>query len=93
MRRVYSAVCITITILFFMLSLTLPVFAADVRPAQQPALQVSKQPDIQAVKPKRPAKVKLHRNVKGEYTWDITADSADEVVRTDARLRKLLKIE
>ncbi len=71
---------------------SLQAFAADAK-SGQPALQVTKQPDIQAVKPKRPAKVRLHRNAKNEYTWDITADSADEVVRTDARLRKLLKIE
>lgn len=69
------------------------VFAADLKPAQQPVFQASKQPDIQAVRPKRPAKIKLHRNAKGEYTWDITGESADEVVRADARLRKLLKIE
>jgi hypothetical protein len=67
-------------------------FAADMKPAQ-PAFQAAKQPDIQAVRPKRPAKVRLHRNAKGEYTWDITGDSADDVVRADARLRKLLKIE
>lgn len=69
------------------------LIAAEVKPAQPPVFQASKQPDIQAVRPKRPAKIRLHRNAKGEYTWDISGESADEVVRADARLRKLLKID
>jgi hypothetical protein len=75
------------------LILNAEVFAAEVKPAQQPVFQASKQPDVQAVRPKRPAKIRLHRNAKGEYTWDITGESADEVVRADTRLRKLLKID
>ena len=86
----------SLSVILFLISCTLvfgiPSFAVEAKPAQ-PAFQTAKQPDIQAIRPKRPAKVKLHRNAKGEYTWDITGDSADDVVRADARLRKLLKIE
>ncbi|HMK43497.1 MAG TPA: hypothetical protein VK445_05115 [Dissulfurispiraceae bacterium] len=47
-------------------------FAADVKPSQQPVFQASKQQEIQAVRPNRPPKVKLHRTAKGEHMWDIT---------------------
>jgi hypothetical protein len=57
------------------------------------SMQTSKNPDIQAVKPKKPAKIKLHRSTSGQYSWDITGDSADEVYRADSRLRKLLRLE
>ncbi|NCO67508.1 MAG: hypothetical protein COY75_05975 [Nitrospirae bacterium CG_4_10_14_0_8_um_filter_41_23] len=56
-------------------------------------LQFKKQPDIQQVKPKKPVKIKLKRSAEGKYTWDITGDNVDEIVRTNRRLIKLLKIE
>jgi hypothetical protein len=54
--------------------------------------QVKKQPDIQQVKPQKPVKIKLHRNAKGEYSWDLSGDNVDEVVNADSKLKKLLKI-
>lgn len=55
--------------------------------------QFKKQPEIQHVKPKKPVKIKLKRTAEGRYTWDLTGDNADEIVRVDKRLRKLLNIE
>ena len=55
--------------------------------------QVKKQPEIQQIKPKKPVKIKLRRSAEDKYTWEITGDDADEIVRADRRLRKLLKIE
>lgn len=57
------------------------------------SFQFIKDPQIQQVKPKKPVRIKLHRNAKGEYSWDLTGDNVDEVVQTDKRLRKLLKVE
>lgn len=58
-----------------------------------PQFQTAKDKEIQQVKPKKPPKVKLHRNAKGEYSWDLTGDSVDDVVKADRRLRKLLNVE
>jgi len=55
--------------------------------------QVKKQTEIQQVKPQKPVKIKLRRSAEDKYTWEITGDNADEIVRADRRLRKLLKIE
>lgn len=94
MKKLTANHAISLCILLVSVSLLFSTvsIAADVKPAQ-PVFQASKQPDIQAVRPKRPARIKLHRSAKGEYTWDITGENADEVVRADARLRKLLKID
>jgi hypothetical protein len=54
---------------------------------------VKKQPEIQQIKPKKPVKIKLRRSAEDKYTWEITGDDVDEIVRADRRLRKLLKIE
>jgi len=53
----------------------------------------SKDPQIQQVRPKKPVKIKLHRNAKGEYSWDLTGDDADEIAEIDRKLRRLLKIQ
>ncbi len=64
------------------------VFSGDIK-----TFQVKKQPEIQQVKPKKPAKIKLRRSAEDKYTWEITGDDVDEIIRADRRLRKLLKIE
>ncbi|OGQ85734.1 MAG: hypothetical protein A2512_11260 [Deltaproteobacteria bacterium RIFOXYD12_FULL_56_24] len=39
-------------------------------------------------KPRKPAKIKLQRNAKGDYTWDLTGENVDELLQIDRRLRK-----
>jgi len=60
--------------------------------AAQP-LQFSRNQDISQIKPRKPVRIKLHRSGKGEYQWDITGDNADDIVKADRRLRKLLEAE
>ncbi|OGQ97945.1 MAG: hypothetical protein A2505_08200 [Deltaproteobacteria bacterium RIFOXYD12_FULL_55_16] len=60
----------------------LPVAAA---PRQFSPPQVSARP--QAL-PKKPVKIKLQRNAKGDYTWDITGENVEEILQNDRRLRK-----
>jgi hypothetical protein len=78
---------------FFFAMLILFMFAGSLSAADKNETQIKKQPEIQQVKPRKPVKIKLHRTVKGEYTWDLSGDSVDEVVKTDKRLKTLLKIE
>lgn len=56
----------------------------------QSQIQVTKDKVLQYAKPKKPVKIKLHRDKKGEYSWDITGESVDEVIKADRRLRQLL---
>lgn len=57
-----------------------------------PALKQYSPPPVsarpQAQKPRKPAKIKLQRNAKGDYTWDLTGESVDELLQIDRRLRK-----
>lgn len=61
--------------------------------AERTDIQFTKQPEIQQVRPQKPVKIRLHRNTKGEYSWDINGDNVDEIVNADKKLRKLLKIQ
>ena len=75
--------------ILLLLHLTLiPVFSADIKP-----LQIKKQPEIQQIRPKKPVKIKLKRTGEGKYTWDLTGDDLDEIVKADKKLRKLLNLE
>lgn len=65
-----------------------PVFSED-----KGSLKFKKQPEIQQVKPQKPVKIKLKRSADGKYSWELAGDDVDELVRTDRRLKKLLKIE
>lgn len=56
-------------------------------------LQIKKQPEIQQVRPRKPVKIRLKRSAEGKYTWDLTGDDVDQIVKADKRLKKLLNIE
>lgn len=45
-------------------------------------------PEIEQVQPKKPVRIKLRRLSTGEYTWEITGDNAQEVIKADQEMRK-----
>jgi len=81
-----------ILLLFIGFSISIFLLFSPVYPENK-NFQLKKQPEIQQVKPKKPVKLKLKRSAEGKYTWEITGDNVDEIVKADRRLRKLLKIE
>jgi hypothetical protein len=84
MRRMPS-----IVIVFLLIVLS----AASSHPAEKGGFQFRKQPELQQIKPKKPVKIKLRRTAKGEYSWELSGDDADEIVRTDRKLKKMLNIK
>jgi len=82
---VFLILLLSVSLIFFISG---SVFSQDTK-----TFQVKKQPEIQQVRPKKPVKIKLRRSAENKYTWEITGDDVDEIVRADRRIRKLLKIE
>ena len=58
---------------------------------QQPVFK--QVPQIQEIKPERPAKIKLKRDSKEGYSWEISGDDAEEIIKADKKLRNDLKSE
>lgn len=58
--------------------------------AEKPGFQFTKQPELQQIRPKKPVKIKLKRTAKDEYSWELSGDDVEEIVRADHRLRKML---
>jgi len=74
------------------LIIVLTMISVTVCAADREDLQVKKQPELQQIKPKKPVKIKLKRSPKDEYTWELSGDDADEIVKTDRKLRKMLNV-
>ena len=72
------------------IALSLCLFLSSAYAAEKDYFQFKKQPELQQIKPKKPVKIKLKRSAKDEYTWELSGDDADEIVKTDKRLRKML---
>ncbi|HYA11915.1 MAG TPA: hypothetical protein VEF37_02885, partial [Thermodesulfovibrionales bacterium] len=79
-----------IFLLLSVLSLSLVFIFSSVFSEDTKSLPVKKQPEIQQVKPRKPVRIKLRRSAEDKYTWEITGDDVDEIVRADKRIRKLL---
>ncbi len=84
-RGIGTTVVLAATVIFFAAG---PGFTAE-----KDDFQFRKQAEIQQIRPPKPVRVKLHRTAKGEYTWELTGDNADELIQADKKLRKLLKLE
>jgi hypothetical protein len=84
-KRIFLILVFLSLSLIFILS---PSFSEETK-----YFQFKKQPEIQQVKPKKPVRIKLRRSADDKYTWEITGDDVDEIVKADRKLRRLLKIE
>jgi hypothetical protein len=85
MKKIFTHSIISLCVVAF---LSHSVFSADNK-----SVQIKKQPEIQQIKPRKPVKIKLKRSAEGKYTWELSGDDVDEIVRVDKRLRKLLGAE
>lgn len=74
-------------------AILLLILVSTAYPENKEGFQFSKQPDLQQIKPKKPVKIKLRRTQKDGYTWELTGDDADEIIKTDRKLRKLLNVQ
>ncbi|GAB4488502.1 MAG: hypothetical protein OHK006_19000 [Thermodesulfovibrionales bacterium] len=66
--------------------------AAAVPAAEKEAFTFKKQPELQQPRPKKPVRIKLKRSAKDDYTWELSGDDVDEIVRTDRKLRRMLNV-
>ena len=75
------------------IALSLCFFLPSAYAAEKDNFQFKKQTELQQIKPKKPVKIKLRRSAKDEYTWELTGDDTDEILKTDKKLRKMLNTQ
>lgn len=71
--------------------LTVLFYSGPALYAENKEFQFKKQAEIQQVRPPKPVKIKVHRNAKGEYSWELNGDNVDELAAVDRKLRKALR--
>ncbi len=74
----------------FLIGIVFLFIASAAYPAEKEGFQFKKQPELQQIKPKKPVKIKLKRTAKDEYSWELSGEDVDEIVKTDKKLRKML---
>jgi len=80
-------------VLGLLLAVAMLLTPVTVCAAEKDGFQFKKQPELQQIKPKKPVKIKLRRSPRDEYTWELAGDDAEEIVKTDRRLRKMLNLQ
>ncbi len=50
-----------------------------------------KVPELVEIKPDRPVKIKLKRSAKGDYSWELSGDDADKILREERKLKESLR--
>lgn len=50
-------------------------------------------PEVVEVRPKKPVKIELRRMAEGKYSYEITGDDPEEIIKADSRLRQYLKTD
>lgn len=90
MRIVLKKITLFIVISFLII---FPLFVFCFSEDKKKDFQFKKQPEIQQIKPKKPVRIKLRRSADNRYTWEITGDDVDEIIRADRKIRRMLKVE
>ncbi|MGQ9571074.1 MAG: hypothetical protein ACUVUQ_09605 [Thermodesulfovibrionales bacterium] len=78
---------------FIALSFLIIFFLSTSSFSESKDFKFKKQLEIQQIKPKKPVRIKLRRSADDRYTWEITGDDVDEILKADRKLKRMLKIE
>ncbi|MBI4697980.1 MAG: hypothetical protein HY758_03480 [Nitrospirae bacterium] len=49
--------------------------------------------EVEDIKPDKPARIKLKRNAKDDYSWEISGDKVEDIIKADKKLREDLKTQ
>ena len=64
--------------------------AASEEEAEDDAPVIGRKAELYGIRPEKPVTIKLKRDAKGGYTWEITGDDPDKVTDADTKLRQYI---
>ena len=80
-----------LVISLFVLILISPMQACSGDDIKDEGAVFKKAPALEDIKPRMPVKIKLKRNAKGQYSWELNGGEADKVLKVDRKLKESLK--
>ena len=66
-----------------------PAFGAD----KDEGFKFRTDPEIKAARTKQPLRIKLKRAEDGKYSWEISGESTEDVLKADEELKKKLGLK
>jgi predicted secreted protein len=48
-------------------------------------------PELVAIKPEQPVKIKLKRNASGSYSWEVQGGNTEKIIEADRKLRESIR--
>jgi len=82
-----------ILLVLFLIFLALFACARDKKDKEQQPVVLKQVPEIQEIRPQKSVKIKVKRATNRNYSWEISGDDVDEIIKTDRRLKESLKNE
>lgn len=69
------------------------ISVAAAYPEDSGPFEFRKEPGLQQIRPKKPVRIKLKRTATGTYSWDLSGDDTEEILKVDKKLRKMLNVK
>ena len=57
---------------------------------EKPPVTYKEIPEVQFIRPQKPLSIKLKRQIRGDYTWEISGSNVEEILEVDKKLRRVL---
>jgi len=80
-----------ITSLFLIISLLSLLNSCIDSESAQEEMRYRVIPEIKEIRPEKPVKIKLKRNTKGNYSWELNGNNVDRIIEIDKKLRDSIK--
>lgn len=77
--------------LFFLILVMLLHLYSCTSDSAQKEVEYKVIPEIKEVMPDKAVKIKLKRDKKGEYLWELNGDNVDRIIEIDKKLREYIK--
>lgn len=79
--------------LFLIAGFALFISFTAAHPEETGRFEFKKEPGLQQIRPEKPVRIKLKRTATGTYSWDLSGDDTDEILKVDKKLRKMLNVK
>ncbi len=77
--------------MFLIIILLLPLQSCKGSERAQKEIEYKVIPEIKEIRPEKPVKIKLKRDKKGEYLWELNGENVDRIIEIDKKLRESIK--
>lgn len=76
---------------FFIMTLLFPLQSCKGSESNQKGFEYQAVSEIKDIKPEKSVRIRLKRDKKGEYSWELSGDDVDRIIEVDKKLRGTIR--